>query len=123
MLHHDGRGTDYVGTLYSSRIEASNDPSSLLAVYRALVRHLAVFGVEIADPALYPQFIAEYATPAEGAAAAGRGGDDVIDGLLSVRLAARRVKEFAKADAMRNLLNEVGVHIEDTPQGTRWTER
>jgi cysteinyl-tRNA synthetase len=84
---------DYVGTLYSSRIEASNDPSSLLAVYRALVRHLAVFGVEIADPALYPQLIAEYATPAEGAAAAGRG-DDVIDGLLSVRLAARRVKRL-----------------------------
>jgi cysteinyl-tRNA synthetase len=111
---------DYVSALYAANIEQSEDHASLLAVYRTLVRHLAVLGVEIADPALYPQLIAEYAfAPSEGGA--GRGGDEVIDTLLQMRLDARKNKDFAKADAIRNLLSEAGVTLEDTPQGPRWT--
>ena len=111
---------DYVSALYSAGIEQSSDTPSLLAVYRALVRHLAVFGVEIAEPSLYPQLIAEYAS-APSDQGAGRGGDEVLDRLLAMRLEARKAKDFAKSDAIRNLLAEAGVALEDTPQGPRWS--
>ncbi|MET0286745.1 MAG: DALR domain-containing protein, partial [Polyangiales bacterium] len=111
---------DYVNALYAGGIEQSTDSASLLAVYRTLVRHLAVFGVEIADPALYPHVIAEYAV-APSEASAGRGGDDVIDKLLALRIEARKAKDFAKSDQIRNLLTEAGVVLEDTPSGPRWS--
>jgi cysteinyl-tRNA synthetase len=91
-----------------------------LAVYRTLVRHLSVFGVEIAEPALYPELAADSAQ-AEEQAGAGRGGDSVIDKLLVLRREARANKDFAKADVIRNLLTEAGVALEDTPSGPRWT--
>jgi cysteinyl-tRNA synthetase len=111
---------DYVSALYAGGVEQCTDASSLLAVYRALVRHLAVFGVEIADPALYPQLVAEYASP-PAEESVGRGGDQIVDRLLAMRLDARKAKDFAKADAIRNLLTEAGVVLEDTPSGPRWT--
>lgn len=110
---------DYVSALYSAGIEQSDDVASLLAVYRTLVRHLMVLGVEIAEPALYPELIADYAV-APSEQAKGRGGDAVLDKLLTMRLEARKQKDFAKADAIRNLLKEAGVVIEDTAQGSRW---
>ncbi len=110
---------DYVSALYSAGIEACSDDSSVLAVYRALTRHLWVLGVEIAEPALYPELTADYAfVDAQGK---GRGGDSAIDRLLQMRLDARKAKDFAKSDAIRNLLTEAGVVLEDTPQGPRWT--
>jgi cysteinyl-tRNA synthetase len=111
---------DYVSALYAANIEQATDLPSLLAVYRTLVRHLSVFGIEIAEPALYPELIADYAEPPQ-AAGQGRGGDSVIDKLLSMRREARANKDFAKADAIRNLLSEAGVTLEDTPAGPRWT--
>jgi cysteinyl-tRNA synthetase len=111
---------DYVSALYAAGVEQNTDLASLLAVYRTLVRHLAVLGVELADPALYPELVAEYASQPSGEAK-GRGGDSVIDRLLTMRLEARKAKDFAKADAIRNLLAEAGVVLEDTPQGPRWS--
>jgi cysteinyl-tRNA synthetase len=111
---------DYVSALYAGGVEQCTDPASLLAVYRTLVRHLAVFGVEIAEPRLYPQLIAEYAGPVDEESK-GRGGDALVDRLLALRLEARRAKDFAKADAIRNLLTEAGALLEDTPSGPRWS--
>jgi cysteinyl-tRNA synthetase len=113
---------DYVSALYTAGIEQSADASSLLAVYRCLVRHLAVFGVEIAEPTLYAELVVDYAqSAADSGESAGRGGDEVIDRLLQMRLEARASKDFAKADAIRNLLGEAGLSLEDTPQGPRWS--
>ncbi len=112
---------DYVSALYAKGIEQDEDLSSLLAVYRTLVLHLAVFGVEIAEAELFPELMAEYAVPAEAGAQAGRGGDGAIDRLLAMRAEARKNKDFAKSDAIRNLLTEAGVLLEDTPQGARWS--
>jgi cysteinyl-tRNA synthetase len=113
---------DYVSALYSGGIEQCTDAVSLLAVYRTLVRHLGVLGIEIADPALYPQLVAEYASvPSEGSG--GRGGDDIVDKLLALRLEARKNKDFAKSDVIRNLLTEAGVLLEDTPSGPRWNKK
>jgi cysteinyl-tRNA synthetase len=48
-----------------------------------------------------------------------------IDGLVAVALeqrqAARERKDFAAADAIRNQLAQIGITIEDTPGGPRWT--
>jgi cysteinyl-tRNA synthetase len=50
--------------------------------------------------------------------------DDAIDKLLQVfidqRAEARKAKDFAKADEIRKELDEVGIMLEDSPQGTRW---
>jgi cysteinyl-tRNA synthetase len=112
---------DYTSALYSAGVERCADGPSLLAVYRTLARHLAVFGVEIASPALYPQLVADYAVPPPEPGAQGRGGDGAVDRLLALRADARKNKDFAKADAIRNLLTEAGVQLEDTPSGPRWS--
>jgi cysteinyl-tRNA synthetase len=46
-----------------------------------------------------------------------------IESLISAREAARKAREFGRADAIRNELLEMGVILEDTPQGPRWKLR
>jgi len=43
-----------------------------------------------------------------------------IEELVNQRNAARKAKDFAKADQIRDELAAQGVILEDTPQGTRW---
>jgi cysteinyl-tRNA synthetase len=111
---------DYVSALYGAGIEQCTDRSSLAAVYRTLTRHLWVMGVEIAEPALYPELVADFAE-APSTKGEGRGGDAVLDRLLEMRREARTNKDFAKSDAIRNLLAEAGVALEDTKEGARWS--
>ena len=47
--------------------------------------------------------------------------DGLVAALLEQRQEARARKDFATADAIRDGLDSLGVHIEDTPQGARWT--
>jgi cysteinyl-tRNA synthetase len=47
-------------------------------------------------------------------------GDDLIDGLVAERQQAKQRKDFAKADQLRAVLLNLGVVVEDTPQGPRW---
>ena len=46
--------------------------------------------------------------------------DDDIQALIDERLEARKAKNFARSDEIRDLLKEQGIVLEDTPQGTRW---
>jgi cysteinyl-tRNA synthetase len=43
-----------------------------------------------------------------------------IQKLIDDRLAARKAKDYARADAIRNLLAAMGISLEDTPTGTTW---
>ncbi len=43
-----------------------------------------------------------------------------IESLIEQRNAARKSKDFARADEIRNQLSEMGITIEDTPGGTIW---
>jgi cysteinyl-tRNA synthetase len=43
-----------------------------------------------------------------------------IQGLIDARQEARKSRDFARADAIRNELRDKGYEIEDTPQGVRW---
>ena len=52
-------------------------------------------------------------------------GNSVLDGLIALaleqRAAARARKDFAAADAIRDQIAGLGVVLEDTAQGTRWS--
>ena len=50
---------------------------------------------------------------------------ETLDGLISLALeqreAARARKDFATSDAIRDQITELGITIEDTAAGPRWT--
>ncbi|MEO1337883.1 MAG: DALR domain-containing protein, partial [Myxococcota bacterium] len=108
---------DYTRDLYAAGIESNDDQTSLRAAYRCLVRHLHVFGVELADPVLYPELASlQFKRSSEG-------GDDlgsVIQHLANARAQARADKDYQRADMIRDLLSEAGVSLEDTKDGIRW---
>ncbi len=47
--------------------------------------------------------------------------DGLIALLLEQREAARARKDFAAADSIRDRITAMGISIEDTPQGPRWS--
>ena len=46
--------------------------------------------------------------------------DQEVNELIEERTNARKNKDFARADEIRNELQEKGIILEDTPQGVRW---
>ena len=66
---------------------------------------------------------AKRAADAASAAAAAHAGDpeaQEIEALVGARTAAKKAKNFAEADRIRDLLTERGVVIVDTPNGPTW---
>ena len=55
---------------------------------------------------------------------AGAADDELMDKLVNVlieqRNEARSRKDFAAADGLRNKLDEIGIVLEDKPDGTTW---
>ncbi len=53
-----------------------------------------------------------------------RGDGELLDGLvrllIDIRQQARRDRDWARADAIRDQLAELGIILEDGPEGTRW---
>jgi cysteinyl-tRNA synthetase len=44
-------------------------------------------------------------------------------GLLDARRAARERRDWAESDRLRDALDELGVEVSDTRQGTTWRHR
>ncbi|HYF93127.1 MAG TPA: cysteine--tRNA ligase [Symbiobacteriaceae bacterium] len=59
----------------------------------------------------------------QGAFEAGQDLDAEIQALVDARQAARKAKNFAEADRLRNQLSDMGIILEDTPQGVRWKRK
>ena len=84
---------------------------SAVASYAAEVRGaLSILGCDPADEAFHT---------------GGAASTDALDGLIQLALdqrnAARARKDFAAADAIRDQILHLGILIEDTPQGSRWS--
>ncbi len=47
--------------------------------------------------------------------------DEEIEALIEKRAEARAAKDFKTADQIRDKLKEMGIILEDTPQGAKWT--
>ena len=67
----------------------------------------------VLDPAEWADDVA----PTEGPT------DDEIEQLLQERVEARKNKDFARADQIRDDLTAQGITIKDTPQGPRWKRK
>ena len=46
--------------------------------------------------------------------------DSDIEALIAERQAARKEKNFARADEIRDMLLEQGIILEDTREGVKW---
>jgi cysteinyl-tRNA synthetase len=86
----------------------------------SLIQLRAMLGVLGLDP-LAPHWSGSAAGPGAGSAERLR---QVIGSLVKLTLdqrdAARARRDYATADAIRDGLEEIGVIVEDTPQGPRW---
>jgi cysteinyl-tRNA synthetase len=88
-------------------------PSPELATVLGQVRTMAaVLGVDPLDPA--------WGTADDGSSPLAAA---LVEDLLQERRQARAAKDFARADAVRTRLAGLGVELEDTPAGTRWSLR
>ena len=47
--------------------------------------------------------------------------DEQVEEMIRQRTEARKNRDFATADAIRDKLKEMGITLEDTPQGVKWT--
>jgi len=46
--------------------------------------------------------------------------DKEVEALIVARQIARKEKNWVEADTIRDKLNEMGIILEDTPQGVKW---
>ncbi|MFW3172870.1 cysteine--tRNA ligase [Geodermatophilus sp. CPCC 206100] len=89
---------------------AAGDDDAAAAALGSVRAMLGVLGLDPLDP--------HWTT--HGDARLGEVTDGLVTLALDQRQAARARKDFAAADAIRDQLAELGVQVEDTPQGPRW---
>jgi len=65
-----------------------------------------IFGIEF-----------ETAAPGEGMV------DDLMSLIIELRAQARRDRNWALSDRIRDRLKEIGITLEDRPDGTNWTKK
>jgi len=102
--------------------KAAGDAAQVAALATGLRELGAVLGILALDPETWLK-----TRPAAGLALDARAGPQPdaaeIDALVAARTAARKARNFAESDRLRDELVERGVVLEDGPMGTRWRWR
>ncbi len=95
------------------------DLNALGVVADTLVELTGVLGLSVGEPlaGTYPYEVVALA--GELAGYAGADTSAAVAALLAARDAARTIKDWRAADAVRDSLDELGLRIEDTPNGSR----
>ena len=92
------------------RLDAGEDVGGIAAAYDEVVGVLGL-AEEVAAVTIPDTLAARFGTEA------------TVDALVARREEARRARDWATADAIRDALAEVGIVVEDTPHGARWHRR
>ncbi|HHD12119.1 MAG TPA: cysteine--tRNA ligase [Deltaproteobacteria bacterium] len=90
--------------------ETKEELSAIVSVFGELSRILGVF--ERSPEAYFTNLKSHAPIPVEE-----------INALIKEREEARKRRDYARADAIRDELKEKGIILEDTPEGTRWFVR
>ena len=48
--------------------------------------------------------------------------DEKVEAMIAARQQARKEKNFAEADRIRDELKAMGIELMDTPQGVKWKQ-
>ncbi|SDL25050.1 cysteine--tRNA ligase [Tessaracoccus oleiagri] len=91
---------------------AGGDQEQIRRHYFAVTSMLDVFGLNPGAPEWAAQSAVDDLTPVV---------DKLVGALLEQRAEARRAKDWAAADAIRDTLAGAGLTITDTPDGARWS--
>ncbi len=90
-------------------LNKSNDPGEMASLAAQMYAAGALMGLLTSDPEAW------FAGDVEGDTAS-----DEIEALIAKRNEARANKDWAAADGFRDQLNDMGITIEDGPDGTTW---
>ncbi len=114
-MDHDLNTPQAIAALFALASAIYQSPVEKKAELARLLQGLGqILGLLTQSPAAYFQGL-NNAEATDGSLTA-----EAIENLLAERQAAKKTRDFARADAIRNELKEKGIIIEDTPQGSRW---
>lgn len=112
-------------TLLANACVCCQDSSAVAAGAASVAELLGVLGINLGACAdgegECPEEV--FALAKDVAGYVGSNGEEAIQALLDARAAARKEKNFALADQVRDGLGDAGFVIEDTPQGARVTRK
>ncbi|MBQ9954797.1 MAG: cysteine--tRNA ligase [Eggerthellaceae bacterium] len=109
-----------VNAAVADRTLSASDVEAVSAARDAIVELMDVLGIAVAEEAAGSAYPVEVvALAAEIAGYAGTDAAEAVDALLVARTAARKEKNWAVADGVRDGLKALGLVVEDTPQGPR----
>ena len=122
----------------------SDDFNTALAIsyWFALAKEINVYHKNITDAgqkpdgklvALLADVFAEFASiigvlektaaPAANEEAGNNKETELVEMLIAMRQDARKAKDYALADELRNKLSGIGIVLQDTPQGVKWSKQ